>query len=62
MKGLLIGLGSGLVVAGAAYCLADKFYFKRHYIVTPNVTVAIDWDKCNYTDYDDSLLYWVGSN
>lgn len=61
MKGLLIGLGSGLAIAGVACCLADKFYFKRKY-TTPNVTVAIDWDKCNYTDYDDSLLYWIGSN
>ena len=64
MKGLLIGLGSGLAMAGVACCVADRFYFKRKYTVAPNVTVAFDWSNPNSTSvmYDDDVMYWVGSN
>ena len=66
MRSLLIGLGSGLAMAGVACCVADRFYFKRKYTVAPDATATTDWSGWCHPDttvmYDDDGMYWVGSN
>ena len=64
MRSLLIGLGSGLAIAGVACYVADRFYFKRKYTVTPDTATMVDWSNPDPTAswYRGDTMYGTGGN